>query len=383
MKKTTFLVAFVVTVMMMFTSSTAQAAEKKVGMLPFVTDEFPQLTKQQYLDFLINSKIENNWKFYATGFKSHTAEYAALAKQQVKARIQILTGSSDKMSDQELIDFVNNKCEIVPVGTKEVVNSTATKIDSVTGKVLGHATAKQRIGARMNKITKAIEQKLVVKATGDVVSYLSCVNTGTDDPTEVVTDTDDGSDEGDSDDESTEETTVKKTVTASNGKIDINVNIKNVNKNINTNTNKNENTATVEKVKKSAWDDDGVDYGNKYAEEEVTYVKPKKKILVERDDVEYVSTSRNKGCNNCVTDPKLIALLEQQIKVGRRGNWLAGINAVANVFSAVIGGMSYFKSNDGNWYVGNGNGGDGDFVDAGSSNQQIGVSGADGTFVYP
>jgi hypothetical protein len=62
---------------------------------------------------------------------------------------------------------------------------------------------------------------------------------------------------------------------------------------------------------------------------------------------------------------------------------LAGINAVANVFSAVIGGMSYFKSNDGNWYVGNGNGGDGDFVDAGSSNQQIGVSGADGTFVYP
>lgn len=376
MKKTTFLVAFVAAVMMVFTSSTAQAATKRVGMLPFVTDEFPQLTKQQYLDFLINSKIESNWKFYATGFKSHTAEYAALAKQQVKARIQILTGSSDKVSDQELIDFVNNKCEIVPVGTKEVVNSTATKIDSVTGKVLGHATAKQRIGARVNKITKAIEQKLVVEATGDVVSYLSCVNTGTDDPTEITTDTDDGSDEGD-DDESTEETTVKKTVTASNGKIDLNINIKNINKNIN--TNKNENTSTVERTtkKSSAWSDNGVDYGNQYASNTTTNTTR---------TTDYGNNSNrksNESCDDCddydpVTNKKLDKITNQNKGI-LAGVWIGnGLQIGRWIYDGITGKRRLVTGS-----TRGGFGGDGDFVDAGNLNQQQVGFGGDGDFENP
>jgi len=188
MKKTKILVAIIATFMMMFTSSTAKAVDKRfVGMLPQNPQSSRNLTVAEYIAYLTKSEVPADIlkNVYVSSFGNHISEYSALANQQVKARVQAIKGLTTKMTDAELIDYLNTKTGTRPVSESSVV-STATVIDEdLKGQVIGHGMAVAR-APRKTTDDKKVEYEIYDLETGQTISFLTCVNTCADDVKQVT-----------------------------------------------------------------------------------------------------------------------------------------------------------------------------------------------------
>lgn len=358
MRTLTYLVALVATLLTSNTVfvSTAEAANKS-GILPQDPADCRNITKKELMQYVILHQVPADImsNVYNTTFKSHVAEYAAIGNQQIKQRIQQITGSSEKMSDSALVIYVANGSHVEDVGATERVTSTAVSYDAATGQVFGHTPAKIR-NRRMTKDGQP-EQKLVDNATGAIICYLTCVNTffAADDESAVITPKHQSqrTDEEGDEDESTTKTV--KTVHVS-GDRDINVNvtvkndINNTNKNDNTNTNKNDAGGATRS-------DGGNSAGNIWgfappAPPAPTVVYPP-------------STIRNAGCSGC-GNTNTNGDLAELIKLQKRGNRIAGVDLGNDILTqdvpmliGLIGRLfhrqSYSTSSSGNTF---GSGGD-------------------------
>ncbi len=181
MKRITLMLTFIVTLL------TAKAVDERfVGMLPQNPESCRNLTVAEYVAYLTKSEVPADilQNVYVTTFKDHISEYAALANQQVKARIQAIKGLTTKMTDAELIDYLNTKTGIRPATGS--VNSTATVIDEdLKGKVTGHGMATAR-KPRKTTDDKKVEYEIYDLETGQTISFLTCVNTCADDVKPIV-----------------------------------------------------------------------------------------------------------------------------------------------------------------------------------------------------